>query len=124
MATLSTAKFFTAAKDISSTSGGASSDVIYTCPSNFIALVRFLHVSNGGSNNKKYSIQWYESDTTTYHYIVDDHSLSSNSLEDVVHGGSYIALKAGDKIVASKESGGDFHIILSGEEHFQPTQIT
>ena len=121
MATISTAKFITAAKDLSATSGGSSADVIYTCPNNCIALIRFLHVSNGSGNNKKYSLQWYEKDTTTYHFIVDDHSLSANTLEEVIDGGGYLALKAGDKIVGHKETGGDFHIILSGEEHFQGT---
>jgi len=121
MATIATAKFFTAAKDLSSTSADSSADVIYTCPNNFIALIRFLHVSNGSGNNKKYSLQWYEKTATTYHYIVDNHSLDANTLEEVIDGGGYLALKAGDKIVGHKESGGDFHIILSGEEHFQGT---
>ena len=121
MATINNAKFFTASVDVTATAGGASSNVIYTCPNNFISLVRFLHVSNGGSNNKKYSIQWYEASTTTYHHVVDEHSLSANSLEEVVQGGSYLALAAGDKLVCFQESGADFHILLSGEEHFQPT---
>ena len=124
MATVQTAKFFTAAKDLSATAGGSSADVIYTCPNNFISLIRFMHVSNGSSNNKKYSIQWYEAATTTYHFIVDAHSLSSNSLEEVVQGGGYLALSAGDKIVGFEDSSADFHVVVSGEEHFQPTQIT
>lgn len=123
MSTLNTAKFFTKAKDLSATAGGASADVIYTCPTNFVSLIRFLHVSNGSSNNKKYSIQWYEASTSTYHFVVDAHSLASNSLEEVVHGGAYLALAAGDKIVGFEDSSSDFHVVISGEEHFQPTAI-
>jgi hypothetical protein len=115
-----TSTYFTAAKDLTSNTGGASADVVYTCPTGFVALIKFIHVSNGATNNKKYSIQWYESSTATYHFLVDDHSLSANSLEDVVAGGSCIALQAGDKIVAHEESGGDFHIVVSGEEYFNP----
>ena len=121
MAFSDTAKYFTKGKDLSATAGGASGDVIYTCPNNFISLITFLHVSNGSTNNKKYSLQWYEAATTTYHFIVDEHSLASNSLEEVIQGGSYLALAAGDKIVGFEESSSDFHVILSGEEHYQPT---
>ena len=121
MAIVSTAKYFTVAKDLSATAGGASGDVIYTCPNNFVSLIKFLHVSIGANSTKKYSLQWYEASTTTYHFIVDDHSLSGNSLEEVVQGGTYLVLSPGDKIVGFEESGADAHIIISGEEHYQPT---
>lgn len=121
MTALTTAKFFSAAKDLAATAGGASGDVIYTCPNNFISLIRFLHVSIGATATKKYSIQWYKASTNTYHFIVDEHSLAGNSLEEVIQGGGYLALSAGDKIVGFEETGADAHIILSGEEHYQPT---
>ena len=121
MTILADAKFFSAAKDLSSTSGGDDGDVIYTCPNNFVSLIRFLHVSNGSSATKKYSLQWYEASTTTYHFIIDEHSIAGNSLEEVIEGGAYLALSAGDKIVGFEESSSDFHVILSGEEHYQPT---
>ena len=121
MAILADAKFFSAAKDLTATAGGASGNVVYTCPNNYISLIKFLHVSIGANSTKKYSLQWYEASTTTYHFIVDDHSLSGHSLEEVVQGGSYLALSPGDKIVGFEESGADAHIIISGEEHYQPT---
>ena len=121
MTILSDAKFFSAAKDFSATSGGDDGDVIYTCPNNFVSLIRFLHVSNGSSATKKYSLQWYEAATTTYHFIIDDHSIAGNGLEEVIEGGAYLALSAGDKIVGFEESSSDFHVIFSGEEHYQPT---
>ena len=121
MTTLADAKFFSAAKDLTATAGGASADVIYTCPNNFVSIIKFLHVSIGANSTKKYSLQWYEAATTTYHFIVDDQSLAGNSLQEVIQGGGYLALSAGDKIVGFEETGGDFHIVVSGEEHFQPT---
>lgn len=124
MSAIATAKFFSTAKDLTATAGGASGNVVYTCPNHFISLIKFLHVSSGAASTKKYSIQWYEAATTTYHFIVDEHSIAGHSLEEVIQGGGYLALQAGDKIVGFEESGGDFHIIVSGEEHFQPTQIT
>ena len=59
--------------------------------------------------------------TTTYHFIIDEHSVGANGIEEVVEGGAYLALGAGDKIVGFEESSSDFHVIISGEEHFQPT---
>ena len=121
MTLLADAKFFSAAKDLTATAGGASGDLIYTCPNNFISLIKFMHVSIGATSTKKYSLQWYEASTTTYHFIVDEHGLSGHSLEEVIQGGGYLALSAGDKIVGFEESGADAHVILSGEEHYQPT---
>ena len=115
------AKYFTKAKNLSATSGGASGDVIYTCPNNFTSLVKFLLVSNGATSAKKYSIQWYELAATTYHSVADEISLAASTNDKVLDGGGFIALSAGDKIIAYEEGGSDFHIILSGEEYFQPT---
>jgi len=121
MAFSDTAKYFTKAKDLSATAGGASGDVIYTCPNNFVSLITFMHVSSGSASTKKYSLQWYEAATTTYHFVIDAHSVAGNGTEEVVDGGSYLALSPGDKIIGFEESSSDFHVILSGEEHFQPT---
>lgn len=121
MAFAGTARYFTACEDITSTSTGSSADVIYTCPANFVSLIRFLHISNGDAQ-KKVAIQWYDKSADAYHYIVHDFNQDANSLTEVIQGGGYIALEAGDKIVAYQESSdADFHIMLSGEEHYQPT---
>ena len=121
MAFSDTAKYFTKAKNLSATSGGASGDVIYTCPNNFVSLITFMHVSSGSASTKKYSLQWYEAATTTYHFIIDEHSVAGNGIEEVIEGGAYLALAAGDKIVGFEESSSDFHVILSGAEYYQPT---
>ena len=42
MATTDTAKYFTVAKDLSATAGGASGDIIYTCPNNFVSQLIIL----------------------------------------------------------------------------------
>ena len=121
MAFAGIAKYFTKALDITSTATGAGADVLYTCPANFVSLVRFLHVSNGTANNKTYSVQYYNSADSTYKYVVDEHSLSANALEEIIEGGGYIALQPGDKLVCYAEASSDFHIVASGEEHYQPT---
>ena len=115
------AKYFAKAKNLSATAGGTSGDVVYTCPNNHVALITFLHVSNGATGAKKYSIQWYELATTTYHSVADEISLAASTNENVIQGGAYLALAAGDKIVCFEEGGSDFHVTLSGAEYYQPT---
>lgn len=119
MAFAGVAKYMTKSIDVSSTVSSTPDD-LYVCPNNFVGLVRFLHISNSASNNKKISIYWYEAATSTHHYLVDHFAVDANQLHEVIQGGGYIALMPGDKLQAFKESGGDFHITVSGEEHFQP----
>ena len=94
--------------------------MVYTCPNFHTSLITFLNVSNGATSAKKYSIQWYESTTTTYHTIVDAVSLIASANEDVLSSG-FIALSPGDKIIGFQESSSDFHITISGEEEYKPT---
>jgi hypothetical protein len=121
MANPATAKYFTKAKNLSATSGGASGDLVYTCPNNHVSLITFLHISNGATSSKKYSIQLYEASTNTYHNFVDEVSLAASTNDQVVQGGGYLALAAGDRIVAFEESSSDFHVVVSGAEYYQPT---
>ena len=114
-------KYFTKAKNLSATSGGASGDVIYTCPNNFTALVKFLLVSIGATGSQQFCLQWYELAATCYQSIADEISLAASTNDKVIEGGAFIALSAGDKIIGFEESSSDFHVTLSGEEYFQPT---
>ena len=113
-------KYFTKAKTLTATAGGASGNVVYTCPNFHTALITFLNISNGNTGAKKYSIQWFESTSNTYHTIVDAVSLIASANEDVLSSG-FIALRPGDKIVGFQESEADFHITISGEEEYKPT---
>ena len=119
MAFAGVAKYVSKSIDVSSTSSSSPNDV-YTCPPNFVSLLRFIHISNGDAQ-KEISIYWYEAATATHHYIVDSFKPDANTLHEVIQGGGYLALMPGDKIQAFKEAAGVFHITVSGEEHFQPT---
>ena len=114
-------KYFTAVKDLSATAGGASGDVVYTCPNNYVAVVKTMLISNGASSAKKYSLQLYDASATSYLTIADETTLAANTNDFIVQGGACIALQAGDKIVAFEESSSDFHITVSGEEYFKGT---
>ena len=112
-------RYFSALKNLSATSGSASADVVFTCPASHVAVIKTIKISNGASSTKKYSIQWYEAATTTYHTIADETSLAANTNDSYLEGGGCFALKAGDKIVAFEESSSDFHVVISGELYYQ-----
>ncbi len=120
MAFAGIANYVTKSIDVASITSGSPDD-LYTCPNNFVCLVRFLHLSNTDGNNKKVSIYWYEAATTTHHYIIDNFAAEANTMHEVVEGGSYIALKPGDKLQCFSDTANVFHVTMSGEEHFQPT---
>ena len=119
MSNSTTVKYVTKSVDVTSTSS-SSPDDLYVCPNNFVCLVKFLHLSNSTANNKKISVYWYEAATTTHHYIVDHFASPSNSMEEVVQGGAYIALMPGDKLQCFAETAGTHHVTMSGEEIYTP----
>lgn len=120
MAFAGIANYVTKSIDVASITSGSPDD-LYTCPNNFVCLVRLLHLSNSASNNKHLTVVWYEAATTTSHVIVDDFAAAANTMHEVIEGGGYLALKPGDKLQCFADTANVFHVTLSGEEHFQPT---
>lgn len=111
-----TTSVFTEAVDIDSTAVDlANATVVYTVPANFMARVVYLHISNGGANNKKVSVNFFHAKDSQDKLLLDEFSMSANSVHDIIANGTLLYLKAGDKIEAFMESGGDFHICISLE---------
>ena len=115
-------KYHTKGYTLSATTGGASADVLYTCPPNYNCTVRYLHISNSNSSTQNVNVQFYHAEDNDYHYIVRDISVAGKSLLNLVNGG-YFFMHAGDKIVAfSAGSPSSFDIMVSVEE--EPAQFT
>jgi|LULW01.1.fsa_nt_gb hypothetical protein len=121
MPDLSKSKFTTENKTVTSTSAGASADVVYTVPDNHSAIVRFLHLSNGTASTKKAHIQIYHNDTTSYFTVVNGLSMTANTTHNVVSG-NFITLHQKDKIVAFIESSMTLDVTISVEEYFDPAR--
>lgn len=119
MSDLNIGKFTSKFVSVTATSGGASGDVLYTCPSNFTGIVRYLHISNGDAQ-KKITIQYYDSASNSYDHIANNFKPDANTIHDVIPGGAFLVLHAGDKLVCSKESGGVFDVTCSVEELYDP----
>ena len=107
----------TAAVVVSATSGGASANLVYTCPPHHDATIDFLHISNGNSSTKNVTIQWFHADTGLYHSIINDKSISGKDVYNVV-GADRIHLHAGDKILAFDGLSGSLEVFISVRQFY------
>ena len=121
MANLNNAKFHTQGYLVSATAANASATVLYTCPNNFSAIVRYLHISNNNTSTKKVYVQFYHKDDNAYHHIANGLSMAGHSLADLVNGG-YFSMHSGDKIVAYGETANTMDIMVSAEEYYDPAR--
>ena len=107
---------------VTATSGGASADVVYTCPDNFDAEIDFLHITNGNTATQNISLQWYHAETNTYHNIINDKAVAGKDVYNVITSDK-IYLHSGDKITAFNGSSGILEVFLSGKEYFSPNRF-
>lgn len=106
---------------VAATSGGASGNVLYTCPDNYDATIDMLMVTNGGTSQQKITIEFYHADDTTYHNFIEAKSVAGNTALNVLDA-ARMHLHAGDKLVCSKD-GGTFDVTMSAKEFYNPTRI-
>ena len=105
---------------VTATSGGASSDVVYTCPNNHDAIITFLHISNGAASTGNVSIQWYHKEDDTYYTIVNNKSVAGQDVYNMITS-DRLFLHQGDKITAFN-GGGTMGVTVSVEEHYNPNR--
>jgi len=115
----------TAAITVTATAGGASANVIYTCPPYHDATIDFLHVSNGATAVHNITLQWYHADTNTYHHILNDKSVAGKDVYNVITS-DRIHLHAGDSISAVDGASGNLEVFISVRQFYnaarkQPT---
>ena len=121
MPNLDTSKFHTQGYTIDSTSADASATVVYTCPANFSAITRYLHLSNSAASTTKVFVQFYHAEDTEYHYIANGLSMAGHSVTNLVNGG-YFNLHSGDKIVVYGENANVIEVLVSVEEYYDPNR--
>jgi hypothetical protein len=121
MPDLSKSKFHTQGYTIASISADASATVVYTCPANFSAITRYLHISNSSASTKKVFVQFYHADDNEYYYIANGLSMAGHSVVNLVNGG-YFNLHSGDKIMVYGETANTMEVLVSVEEYFDPNR--
>ena len=119
---MSSLPYNTATKSIAvtATAGGASSNVLYTCPINFDGVVTFLHVSNGSASTDTISIQWSHAEDNDYYTIVNNKSIGGNDVYNMITS-DRLYLHQGDKITCFN-GGGDIGVTIAVQEHYNPNR--
>ena len=109
-------KHVTEGLNVTATSGGASGQVLYTCPERFDAMVHFFHIASHTVNNAGITVEFYHAEDTTYHVLLNSFAMPNNSSHEVGGAGAHIALHPGDKLVCSTTNSGNFDVVISVEE--------
>lgn len=114
-------KFKTEGARITALAADASAQVVYTCPNNYSAIVRFLNIASGPTANKHISVQFYHVEDLTYHYLLYAYDMAAASSFNVLNAG-IMSLHQNDKIVAFADIANNFDIVISVEEYFDPVR--
>ena len=112
----------TAAITVTATAGGASANVVYTCPPRHDATIDFLHVSNGATAVHNITLQWYHADTNTYHHLINDKSIPGKDVYNVITS-DRIHLHAGDSISAFDGASASLEVFISVREFYNPNRL-
>lgn len=114
-------KFKTDGQRITATAAEASAQVLYTCPNNYSAVIKFLNISSGASANKKISVQLYHDEAVQYDYLLNAYDMGAHTAYNVLSGNVF-SLHQRDKIVAFTDTANNFDIVISVDEYFDPVR--
>lgn len=78
-------------------------NTLFIVPVGYKAIVSLLFISNLDANNKTTSAQWYQADTATSIYIIQQYPMASHSYIQFSNG--ELVLQSGDKMLITPEAG-------------------
>lgn len=105
-------------KSVYGHNSGTAYETVYTCPSNCIAEITFVHVVNGGGSTNSVELEWYVSaDNYTSHFLKGK---SLNASEYVTFSDIDLVIQPGDEIRVTPASAGHIDTILTVTETFVP----
>jgi hypothetical protein len=96
-------------------------NIIYTCPSKYIARMVLLFVTNHGSGNKTVTVKWYDSSVGASYYIVGGYVLTAYGYLKL--DGSYLVLNPGDTLTITPEAGSTIDAAITVEEQYTVSEI-
>jgi hypothetical protein len=91
---------------------------IYTVPANYEAEVDSIFISNASASKVTFSLDWYDSQTTTYHTIAETVELLANSMMHINDDPFW--LFKGDKLRGLASAGSSVTIIVKLREFYLP----
>ena len=90
---------------------------IYTVPSRFTTDITSILISNKSGSAITFTLDWYDSATTTFHTLAGSTSLAANSTLQIRENQLYLV--GGDKIRGLASANSAVNITVSLEEFFQ-----
>jgi len=99
---------------------GTSNSDIYTVPNNYETQVKSIFISNLTGNQVTFSLDWYDSSTTTYYTITEATKLLPNAIIQITES---LWLEEADKIRGLASATSSVNISINVEEAYIPRQI-
>jgi len=93
---------------------------IYTVPENHESNVKSIFISNLTGGTVTFSLDWYDSESTTYHTIAEATTLKANALIQITEG---FWLRKTDKIRGLASASASVQISINVEEEYVPKQF-
>ena len=97
---------------------GTSNGDIYTVPSNYEAEVYSIFISNASSSNVTFSLDWYDSQNTTYYTLAETVELLGNSMLQI--NSEPFWLYKGDKLRGLASAGSAVTVSVRVKEFYTP----
>lgn len=99
---------------------GTSNADIYTVPNGYKVKITSMWINNMVAASRTFSLDWYESATSTWHTLAEAVELTGNSLLQIENA---IYLQAGDKLRGLASAASSISISVFVEEYFTPVQF-
>jgi len=100
------------------TPGNTSRTDIYTCPSNFKGIVKFINVGNVHASAKTAMLEWYDSSGSAYYPITGSTSIDGEGYINLTD--MYLVLEAGDKVTVTAGTASTVTAIAGVELIYNP----
>tara|TARA_E500000318_G_scaffold112048_1_gene133612 strand:+ start:61 stop:402 length:342 start_codon:yes stop_codon:yes gene_type:complete len=93
---------------------------IYTVPANHESNIKSIFISNLTNSTVTFSLDWYDSENTTYHTIAEATTLKANALIQITEG---FWLHKADVIRGLASANTSVQISINVEEEYVPKQF-
>jgi len=97
-----------------------SNQDVYTVPKRFNADISSIIVSNTSSSSVTFSLDWYQSSSTTYFTIAETVTMVPNSILQITEYPLY--LEKNDLIRGLASAGSSVTVTIATEEYFEATR--
>ena len=100
------------------TPGDTNRTDVYTCPSNFKGIIRFINVGNVNASAKTAKLEWYDLSATAYYPLTGATSIAGEGYINWIDIG--LVLEAGDKLTVTAGTASTITAIAGIELIYNP----